>query len=155
MKLLAAARNMGIHTAMETNGYFGERVTDAELAAVDLVLLGIKTWTPERHKALTGMDIEPTLAFARRLANLNKPVWIRFVLVPGLTDALEIQHAIAEFAAGLGNVQRVEVLPFHQMGRFKWHKLGIPYTLENVGPPDIELVERACNAFRAAGLRAH
>jgi pyruvate formate lyase activating enzyme len=155
MKLLAAARQMGIHTAMETNGYFGERVTDAELAAVDLVLLGIKTWTPERHKALTGMDIEPTLAFARRLAALGKPVWIRFVLVPGITDAPEIHPAIAEFAAGLGNVQRVEVLPFHQMGRFKWHKLGIPYTLENVGPPDIELVERACNAFRAAGLQAH
>ena len=78
---------------------------------VDLVLLGIKTWGTDRHKDLTGMDIEPTLAFARRLAALGKPVWIRFALVPGLTDDEAIVSGIAEFAAGLGNVQRVEVLP--------------------------------------------
>ena len=85
-KLLAAAKAMGIHTAIETNGYFGDRLSDAELDTIDLVLLGIKTWDPERHAALTGMDIEPTLAFARRLAARRQPIWIRFVLVPGLTD---------------------------------------------------------------------
>ena len=86
IKLLTAVKKMGIHTAIETNGYFAEHVSDAELANVDMVLLGIKSWGEARHKDLTGMDISPTLAFAERLATLRKPMWIRFVLVPGLTD---------------------------------------------------------------------
>jgi pyruvate formate lyase activating enzyme len=154
-KLLAASKAMGIHTAMETNGYFGDKLSDAELAALDLVLLGIKTWGAERHKALTGMDIEPTLAFARRLAALGKPIWVRFVLVPGLTDDPEIHAGIAEFAAGLGNVQRVEVLPFHQMGKFKWERLGLDYTLREAAPPSPDACERVCDTFRQAGLVAH
>ena len=153
-KLLAASKAMGIHTAMETNGYFGDKLTDAELGALDLVLLGIKTWGAERHKDLTGTEIEPTLAFARRLAALGKPVWIRFVLVPGLTDAPEIPEGIAEFAASLGNVQRVEVLPFHQMGRFKWERLGMDYSLREVEPPTPDALSRACAVFLDAGLRA-
>ena len=97
------------------------------------------------------MDIEPTLAFARRLAALRKPVWIRFVLVPGLTDDEAILTGIAEFAAGLGNVQRVEVLPFHQLGKFKWERLGLDYTLRDVQPPSAEAAEQACEVFRKAG----
>lgn len=153
-KLLAASKAMGIHTAMETNGYFGDKLSDAELASLDLVLLGIKTWGADRHKHLTGMDIEPTLAFARRLAALKKPVWIRFVLVPGLTDDEAVLSGIAEFAATLGNVQRVEVLPFHQMGRFKWERLGLDYTLRDVQPPSPDAAERACTVFRKTGLTA-
>ena len=154
-KLLAASKAMGIHTAMETNGYFGDKLSDADLASLDLVLLGIKTWGAERHTHLTGVDIEPTLAFAKRLAALKKPVWIRFVLVPGLTDDEEILSGIAGFAASLGNVERVEVLPFHQMGRFKWERLGLDYTLRDVQPPSTEAAERACGVFRAAGLTAY
>jgi pyruvate formate lyase activating enzyme len=153
-KLLAASKAMGIHTAIETNGYFGDRMSDADLEALDLVLLGIKSWGEARHKDLTGMDIAPTLAFAKRLAALGKPVWIRFVLVPGLTDNPEIASGIAGFAAGLGNVQRVEVLPFHQLGRFKWERLGLEYTLDRVQPPSSELAERTCAIFRSAGLTA-
>ena len=124
------------------------------LDRIDLVLLGIKTWGRERHRALTGRDPEPTLEFARRLAARGQPVWIRFVLVPGLTDdAADLAH-IAGFAAGLGNVQRVEVLPFHQMGRFKWETLGIRYALENTEPPSPAAVAQACGIFRAQGLRA-
>jgi pyruvate formate lyase activating enzyme len=77
------------------------------------------------------------------------------VLVPGLTDDIGEIEQVANFAAGLGNVERVDVLPFHQLGRFKWHQLGIPYTLENVSPPENESIERACLVFRAAGLQAH
>src|SRR5947207_10646363 len=117
VKLFTAARAMGVHTAMETNGYFGSKLTEPELATIDLVLLGIKTWDPERHRRLTGMDVGPTLEFARRLAARGRPVWIRFVLVPGLTDDPEDIAKIAAFSAGLGNVERVDVLPFHQMGR--------------------------------------
>ena len=154
-KLLAASKGMGIHTAIETNGYFGERLSDAELGSLDLVLLGIKTWGAERHKHLTGMDIEPTLNFARRLAAIGKPVWIRFVLVPGLTDSPDIHSGIAQFAATLGNVQRVEVLPFHQMGKFKWERLGLEYTLQDVPPPSPDAAERACAIFRQSGLTAY
>jgi pyruvate formate lyase activating enzyme len=153
-KLLAAAKRMGIHTTIETNGYFAERLSDAELDTIDLVMLGIKTWDPERHAALTGMDVAPTLAFARRLAARRQPIWIRFVLVPGLTDDLDDLAKTAEFAAGLGNVQRVEVLPFHQMGRFKWERLGLQYSLHDVPPPTAEAAERACAVFRKVGLHA-
>jgi pyruvate formate lyase activating enzyme len=154
LKLLAAARAMGVHTTIETNGYFGDKVSDAELEAIDLVMLGIKTWGDERHRALTGMDLEPTLAFARRLAALRRPMWVRFVLVPGLTDDPADLTKIAEFAAGLGNVERVEVLPFHQMGKFKWERLGLDYTLRDARPPSAEAAEQACAVFRQAGLKA-
>jgi pyruvate formate lyase activating enzyme len=152
MKLLAAVKAMGVHTTIETNGFFGDRVSDAEIANIDLVMLGIKSWNPERHKDLTGQDIAPTLAFARRLAHLRKPIWIRFVLTPGLTDDPDDLARSAEFAADLGNVERVEVLPFHQMGRYKWRRLGLEYTLENTLPPTEEETARACAVWRAAGL---
>jgi pyruvate formate lyase activating enzyme len=153
-RLLAAARGLGIHTTIETNGFFGDRLSDAELESVDLVMLGLKSWDPARHKALTGADIAPTLTFARRLAALRKPVWIRFVLVPGVTDDPDDMAGSAAFAASLGNVERVEVLPFHQMGSYKWERLGLDYTLEGVEPPTAEATRRACEVWRAAGLAA-
>jgi pyruvate formate lyase activating enzyme len=155
LKLLEAARGMGVHTAIETNGYFGERLTDADLQGIDLVLLGLKAWGHERHKKLTGMDLTHTLELARRLAALGRPMWIRFVLVPGLTDDPADLMQMADFVAGLGNVERVEVLPFHQMGRFKWKALGLEYTLNDTRPPTADECERACAIFRAAGLTAY
>src|SRR5262245_8850566 len=107
VKLLAAVKAMGIHTALDTNGALGARLTDEELENIDLVLLDIKGWDPERHRQLTGKDIGPVLDFARRLAARRRPIWLRFVLVPGLTDDLREIEQIAKFAAGLGNVQRV------------------------------------------------
>jgi pyruvate formate lyase activating enzyme len=154
VKLLTEAKGMGIHTTIETNGYFHDRVSDAELEKIDLVMLGLKIWDPERHKDLTGQDIGPTLEFARRLASLRRPVWIRFVLVPGLTDDLDDMAHSAAFAASLGNVERVEVLPFHQMGAYKWERLGKEYTLRDVKPPTAESIEQACAVWRAAGLQA-
>ena len=154
-KLLAAAKKMRIHTVIETNGYFGDRLSDADLENVDLVMLGIKTWGEDRHKDLTGVDAGPTLAFARRLAALGKPMWIRFVLVPGLTDDPAIAGGIAEFASGLGNIERVDVLPFHQMGRYKWHALGLQYSLEGTEPPSEDALARAVAVFRERGLKAH
>jgi pyruvate formate lyase activating enzyme len=155
VKLMAAARAMGVHTALETNGHYGTRLTDLDLEAIDLVLLGIKSWDPERHRHLTGRDIAPTLEFARRLAAHRRPIWVRFVLVPGLTDDPEDIARIAGFAAGLGNVERVDVLPFHQMGRYKWKNLGIDYKLQDVEPPSLEAVERACAQFRQTGLKVY
>jgi pyruvate formate lyase activating enzyme len=154
VKLFSAAQGMGIHTALDTNGFLGVRLSDAELETIDLVLLDLKTWDDHHHRRLTGMDIGPTLDFARRLAARRRPVWLRFVLVPGLTDDAADIAQIAKFAAGLGNVERVDVLPFHQMGRFKWKELKLNYTLDSVEPPTIEAVERACALFRAEGLKA-
>jgi pyruvate formate lyase activating enzyme len=154
-KLLAAAQAMGVHTALDTNGSLGHRLTDAELETINLVLLDIKSWDNERHLQLTGMEVGPVLDFARRLAARKRPVWLRFVLVPGLTDDPETVDQIARFAGGLGNVERVDVLPFHQMGRFKWDKLKLDYRLNEVQPPTAEAVATACSRFRAVGLKAY
>ena len=155
VKLLGAARAMGIHVALDTNGYFGDRLTDAEIEGIDLFLLDLKGWDPERHQQLTGMDNGPTLQFARRLAAQRRPVWVRFVLVPGLSDDEPTVTGIAKFAASLGNVERVDVLPFHQMGRYKWAQLGLEYTLDHVEPPTPQVVEWACGVFRSEGLSAY
>jgi len=155
VRLLAAVKGMGIHTTIETNGFMGDQISDAELDTIDLVMLGLKSWDPARHKRLTGQDIAPTLAFARRLAARKRPIWVRFVLVPGLTDDPTDMAGSAAFAASLGNVERVEVLPFHQMGRYKWERLNRDYTLEDTQPPTPEAVTKAVAVWRAAGLNAN
>jgi pyruvate formate lyase activating enzyme len=154
VKLFGAATGMGIHTALDTNGYYGHHLSDAELELIDLVLLDIKGWDPSRHRALTGVDNGPTLDFARRLAARRRPVWLRYVLVPGLTDDQADIEKIAEFAGGLGNVERVDVLPFHQLGRFKWTTLGLPYALDQTEPPGEQLVADVLGLFRQHGLKA-
>jgi pyruvate formate lyase activating enzyme len=154
VKLFSALNDMRIHTAIETNGFLGDRLSDEELDKIDLVLLGIKTWGAEKHRRLTGKEIGPTLDFARRLAARRRPIWVRFVLVPGLTDDPEDLTQMAKFIAGLGNVERVEVLPFHQLGRFKWKTLGLDYTLDDLKAPTPELIHSTCNIFRREGLKA-
>ncbi len=153
VKLFTAAKAMGIHTALDTNGSLGSRLSEAELEQIDLVLLDIKMWDSERHRQLTGVDNAPVLDFARRLAERRRPIWVRFVLVPGLSDDEENVAHIARFSAGLGNVERVDVLPFHQMGRFKWKELKLNYTLDDVQPPSVDTIERVCAQFRSEGLR--
>jgi pyruvate formate lyase activating enzyme len=153
-KLFPAIHKLGIHTTLETNGYFGERLTDEDLASIDLVMLGVKAIEPELHKRLTGLDNKPVHEFARRLAARKHPIWIRFVIVPGWTDNMEEVDRVAEFGASLGNVQRVDVLPFHQMGRFKWEKLGMNYEMRDAQPPSREIVDEVLSRFRAMGLKA-
>jgi pyruvate formate lyase activating enzyme len=154
-RLFTAAKSMGIHTALDTNGYLGERLSDNELDQIDVVLLDIKTWDPEHHRYLTGKEVGPTLDFARRLAERKRTMWLRYVLVPGFTDDQNDINEIAKFAAQLGNVARVDVLPFHQMGRYKWKKLGLTYALDDVAAAPPWLVERVCSQFRSAGLTAY
>src|SRR4051794_15937628 len=97
VKLFRAAQSMGIHTALDTNGHLGDRLTDDDLDSISLVLLDIKAWNAERHRRVTGQDVASVLDFARRLAARNKPVWLRFVLVPGLTDDPDDIAGIARF----------------------------------------------------------
>src|SRR5262245_50598203 len=155
IKLFTAARTMGIHTALDSNGYLGSRLSDEELEKIDLVLLDIKGWDQERHRQVTGMDIGPVLDFARRLASRKRPIWLRYVLVAELTDDSEDIAQIANFSASLGNVERVDVLPFHQLGGFKWKQLGLEYKLRDAEPPSKETIERACAKFRTVGLKAY
>jgi len=155
LKVFAAAKQMGVHTALDSNGYFGERLSDTDLAAVDLVLLDLKAMTPELHKRLTGMENKPIHEFARRLSAAKRPMWVRFVLVPGWTDDMAEVERIAAFAAELGNVERVDVLPFHQMGRFKCEKLQMDYSLRDTQPPSPETTRNAVERFRAKGLKAY
>jgi pyruvate formate lyase activating enzyme len=154
VRLFTGAKALGIHTALDTNGHLGDRLSNEELDLIDVVLLDLKMWNPTLHLRLTGKEVGPTLAFARRLAQRQRKIWLRYVLVPGLTDDENDINQIAAFAAGLGNVERVDVLPFHQMGRYKWKELGINYTLDDVHPPGPELVERTRSQFKAAGLQA-
>jgi pyruvate formate lyase activating enzyme len=154
LKLFRAAREAGIHTALDTNGHLGDRLENEDLASIDLVMLGLKAITPDLHRRLTGMDNQPVHEFARRLAALRRPVWIRFVVVPGWTDDMTEIGKMADFAAGLGNVERVDLLPFHQMGRFKWERLGMDYQLKDAQPPSRATMDDAVARFRAAGLKA-
>ena len=153
LKLFAAAKQLGVHTALDTNGSLGERLGDEDLASIDLVMLGLKAITPDLHRRLTGTETGPVHAFARRLAVLRRPVWVRFVVVPGWTDDFDEVGRMADFAAELGNVERVEVLPFHQLGRFKWERLEMQYQLQDAEPPSRAKIEEVIARFRAAGLK--
>src|SRR5262245_22020276 len=115
-RILAGAKAMGLHTAIETSGFLGARADDKFLSCLDLVLLDIKSSDPETYRRATGRELAPTLRFAERLAAIGKPVWVRFTLVPGLTDAPANVEGVARFVAPMKNVEWVEVQPFHQLG---------------------------------------
>lgn len=148
-RLFTLARQKGVHTALDTAGQ-PFRQDPAYLAAFDrllevtsLVILDLKEIDPERHRQLTGQDNANILAMAQYLSDKGVPLWIRHVLVPGLTDGEDGLRRTAEFIGRLKTVQRVEVLPYHTLGVFKWKKLGIPYPLEGVPAPTEEQVRRA------------
>nr|WP_246071711.1 pyruvate formate-lyase-activating protein [Miniimonas arenae] len=154
-RILRGAKAMGIHTALDTSGFLGANASDELLADVDLVLLDVKSGLPDTYKRTTGRELAPTLTFGRRLSALGIETWIRFVLVPGLTDADENIAPIVEYAASLESVSRVEVLPFHQMGRAKWEEIGMRYELGDTKPPTVERTEQVRDMFRAAGLTTY
>jgi pyruvate formate lyase activating enzyme len=150
-EILAGAKALGLHTAIETSGNLGDQVDDRLLSNLDLALLDIKSSNPETYKKVTGRDLAPTLRFAERLAKIGKPTWVRFTLVPGATDDPDNVEGIARFVAPLKNVEWVEVQPFHQLGAFKWKAMGLPYVHENTPSPTPDLLSRVIGQFRAAG----
>ncbi len=154
-RVLRAAKENGIRTALDTSGFLGAACTDEMLDDLDLVLLDVKSGDPDTYRRVTGQPLAPTLDFGRRLAESGTEIWIRFVLVPGLTDDPENVAKVADYAASLATVTRVEVLPFHQMGRDKWETLGMRYELDDVVPPTLDEVERTREIFRARGLRVY
>jgi pyruvate formate lyase activating enzyme len=151
-RVFSECKALGIHTTLDTSGFLGKRASDALLENVDLVLLDVKSGLPETYKEVTGRELAPTIEFGDRLSAKGIKIWIRFVLVPGLTDSVENVEAAADIVMRWPSVERVEVLPFHQMGEDKWNQLGLEYRLHNVTPPDTALQERVRDQFRARGL---
>jgi pyruvate formate lyase activating enzyme len=155
VRIFRRCKELGLHTCIDTSGRLGDRFTDQELMDIDLNLLDIKSGDPAIYEKVTRQPLQPTLDYARRLSDLERPMWIRFVLVPGLTDGYDNVERVAEFCGGLKSVERVEILRFHQMGSLKWHKLHLEYALENVEPPSAELTERVRGQFRSRGLTVY
>lgn len=146
---------LGLHTALDTQGFLGHKVDDAFLDKVDLVLLDVKHSDTERHKALTGRPLERTLEFAHRLVRLGKPLWIRHVVIPGWTDDEPHLTRLAETLAALGPlVERVDVLPYHRMGEVKWAAIDRPFPLPDTPPADPASVARAIAILKSRGLPA-
>ncbi|ORC15539.1 pyruvate formate-lyase 1-activating enzyme [Rothia nasimurium] len=151
--ILMSAKSLGIHTCIDTSGFLGAQASDEFLDNVDLVLLDVKSGSEEVYRQLTGRALQPTIDFGDRLSALGKKIWIRFVLVPGYTDAPENIEKVADIVCRWRKViERVEVLPFHQMGTDKWESLGYDYKLKGVHPPSKEATEAARDIFRARGL---
>ncbi len=152
-RVLKEVHDAGIHTTIDTSGYLGARLRDEDLDNIDLVLLDVKSGDEETYKKVTRRELQPTIDFGDRLNAISKPVWIRFVVVPGLTDGPENVANVAKIVSRWkSNVERVEVLPFHNMGADKWHELGYPYTLEDTKPPKPEDVEKIREVFRKEGF---
>jgi pyruvate formate lyase activating enzyme len=154
-RLLRAAADRGVHTAVDTSGFMGANATDAMLDDIDLVLLDVKSGDERTYRKVTGRTLQPTLDFGNRLARRLTPVWVRFVLVPGLTDAERNVDDVARIVRRWPNVERVEVLPFHQMAKDKWTTLGLSYRLESTPPPTPELVDRVREQLRSHGLTTY
>lgn len=151
-ELLGRCRAAGLHTALDTSGFLGDRADDGLLDDTNLVLLDIKSWDRATYRALTGESLAPTVRFARRLADRGTRMWIRFVLVPGLTDDVSNVEGLATFVSTLPTVERVEVLPFHRLAEHKYARLGLPFPLGSTAPPDPALLTRVRDQFAAHGI---
>lgn len=141
-----------LHTAIDTSGYILNDKVKAVLELTDLVLLDIKHINPAKYEQLTARPLEPTKRFMEYLAQINKPVWVRYVLVPQFTDDEEDLHAWAKYVSQFSNIERIDILPFHQMGIHKWEQMGKDYKLKEVQPPTQSQLEKAETIFRSYNL---
>jgi len=142
-ELFKRCREMGIHTALDTSGFAAVEKVKELLEYTDLILLDIKHAVDEKHKEITGVSNELIKKFALYASEKGIPIWIRHVLVPGYTDSEEDLRLAGEFIKQLKTVEKVEVLPYHNMGEYKWEKLGQEYKLKGVRSPTAEEVNRA------------
>lgn len=143
-ELFKKCKEQGIHTAVDTSGYVNlEDEVKAALEYTDLVLLDLKHANAEKHKELTGVENDRIKSFTKYLGEISKPVWIRYVLVPGYTDDEEDLMAAYDYLKNFGNIEKIEVLPYHTLGKEKWEKLSLEYPLKGVRTPSGEEVERA------------
>ena len=151
--LFKFCKEAGIHTAVDTNGYLFNDKIKKVLEITDLVLLDIKHIDPEKYKLLTDVELQPTLNFLNYLEEIKKPTWVRYVLVPGYTDDEQDLHHWAEFVSKYKTVERVDILPFHQMGAHKWAEIGREYPLKDCPPASSEDVKKAEEIFKKYNLK--
>ena len=137
-ELLKACKRAGFHTTVDTSGFANTKVIREVLQYTDLLLLDLKGIDPARYEALTAVPLAPTLATFQIAEEMQVPVWVRYVLVPGLTDLEEDLRAARQFLDGFTNIERTDVLPFHKMGEYKWAELGLSYTLAETESPTAE-----------------
>lgn len=144
ISLFKELKKQNIHTAIDTSGMVELTDTIKEvLSLTDLVLLDIKHINPQKCKDLVGFTNEKELAFAKYLSDNNIPTWIRQVLIPGFTDDEKDLLDLKEFISTLNSVKRIELLPYHNLGEYKWKELGFEYSLKDVKPATPEDVNRA------------
>ena len=144
ISLFRKLKKVGIHTAIDTSGMIEITHTIKELLSLtDLVLLDIKHIHPEKCKDLVGFSNEKELAFAKYLSENNIPIWIRQVIIPGVTDNKEDLLSLKDFLSSLNTVEKVELLPYHNLGEYKWKELGLEYQLKDVRPATNEDIQRA------------
>lgn len=136
-------RRWGLHTTLDSSGFCEASHAEALLGVTDLVLLDLKQMNSEKHERLTSRDNERILKFAAYLSERNTPMWIRHVLIPGITDDGNDLRALGSFVEGLRGVEKLELLPYHRMGVYKWQQLGKDYPLEGVPTPTEREIERA------------
>ncbi|MGL4860041.1 MAG: pyruvate formate lyase 1-activating protein [Enterobacteriaceae bacterium] len=139
-----ACHQADIHTCLDTNGFVRryDPVIDELLDVTDLVLLDIKQMDDSIHQKLAGVSNHRTLEFARYLAKRGQKTWIRYVVVPGWSDDENSARLLGEFTREMGNVEKIELLPYHELGKHKWLAMGEPYGLEGVKPPTTEMMEK-------------
>ncbi|WP_297316145.1 pyruvate formate-lyase-activating protein [Bifidobacterium indicum] len=152
-RVFRAAKEMGVHTCLDTSGFLNRNYTDEMIDDIDLCLLDVKSGDEETYQKVTGGTLAPTIAFGKRLAERGSKIWVRFVLVPGLTDSEENVEKVAEVCEQFKDaIEHIDVLPFHQLGRPKWHELRIPYPLEDAKGPSASLKKRVTEQFEAHGF---
>lgn len=151
-ELFAKAKKNKIHTCLDTSGFVNIDIVDPILDNTDLVLLDLKHMVEEKSKDLTGVGIEKSLKLAKHLDQRNIPVWIRHVLVPGVTDDFENLEKLGQFVSSLNNVERFELLPYHTLGVHKWESMGIDYELKDVENASSEDIEKAVKIIEKFGV---
>ncbi|QYJ80065.1 pyruvate formate lyase 1-activating protein [Shewanella acanthi] len=155
-ELFKACKKDGIHTCLDTNGFVRKYtpIIDELLDNTDLVLLDIKQMNDEKHIELTKVSNHRTLQFAEYLANRNQATWIRYVVVGGFTEDEASAELLADFIAPMKNVEKVELLPYHELGKHKWEAMGEDYQLNGISPPSRDTMEKIKAVFVARGINA-
>ncbi len=152
-EILKRCKKHGIHTAIDTSGFCDERVLKTIIPYTDLFLLDIKHLDPIKHRFITGKDNKKILKTLKFLNHYNKTIWIRHVIVPGLTDDVKHLRQMAEFLIKYPSIEQIELLPYHKMGVHKWNKLGLKYPLGNINPPDEHEINKFKGIFLSKGLK--
>lgn len=147
-------KQKGIHTAIDTSGYTNiDEALDTLLDYTDLVMLDLKQLEPDAHEKLTGVNNARIIKFLEHLKEKKKKVWIRYVVLPGSNDSKEYAEGFADFVKQFDNVELVELLPYHEMGKYKWEQLGLKYELDHISSPSKEKMKEICDIFCRKGIR--